>query len=734
VKQIVRQSIGIAVLILCILIVAAFTDADAHHQANSTDMKAADGGLLQFKSGRHILGFAPGKVYLASVNHALSVEFLGTKGVLPGAEGKEKSSKSQPLGKVTYKNLWEGVNLTYVTSKDGIAESVYHVSPGADASKIRLKYNAPVNVQKDGSLRIKFDKGYMTESAPIAWQDIDGIRVPVKVAFKVSGNEVQFETGEYDHKHPLVIDPTYSWHTFYGSGGEDKANAIAVDRYGNVYIAGSASGTWGEPKNAYAGGSDIFVMKLGTTGDYRWHTYYGCQGTDVGTGIALDSNGDIYVSAYSVSTWGSPLHAHSLGNDMVALKLDSDGGYKWHTFYGSSSAEVALGIAVDNSNVYLTGYGSATWGSPLKPYIGGIDIIVLKLDSNGNYLWHTFYGSADDDAGNGIAIDRNAGTVYIVGNSESSWGSPLHGHSENDDIVVLKLDSDGGYKWHTFYGSEMFDYGRAVAVDSRGRIFVTGNSSESWNGPDGALDPPKHAHSGAHDIFVLKLNSNGSYMWHTFYGSWQDDSSWAISLDSGENVYVAGSSHNTWNGDHDELPLHPHTITASQIANTDLVVLKLTQNGDYRFHTFYGQADYDDESKGIALHSMGSIYTAGYSVASWNGDAGPLNSHTAGHNSDIFALKLAPTTCPESAVRINETGHVYSNIQAAYDDADTNQQIQTQVIVFVQDLDFLRNNISVMLSGGFECDYQAAPVGYSAISGRLLIRNSKVTIDKLIIR
>ena len=72
-------------------------------------------------------------------------------------------------------------------------------------SKIRLKYNVPFEKQQNGSLSFKFEKGNLTESAPIAWQEIDGKRIPVTVAFKVSGDEVELSVGKYDCGRPLII-------------------------------------------------------------------------------------------------------------------------------------------------------------------------------------------------------------------------------------------------------------------------------------------------------------------------------------------------------------------------------------------------------------------------------------------------------------------------------------------------------------------------------------------------
>jgi hypothetical protein len=552
--------------------------------------------MLQFKAGGHLLGFQPKKVYFASLDHALSVEFLGTLGVMPrtAAGGKEtgKESKVSSLGRVVYEELWEGISLTYEAREGGIAESTYRIGPWADVSKIRLGYNVPVEVQRDGSLRFKFDRGYLTESSPEAWQQIGGERVPVAVAFRVMEGEVGFSVGKYDPNYPLTIDPTYAWHTFYGSSSNDYGNGIATDGSGNVYVTGSSLATWNgpagqSPLHAYSGDYDIYVLKLSSSGTYQWHTFYGSSSNDFGNGIATDGSGNVYITGYSYATWNgptgqSPFHAYSGSLEMFVLKLDSSGAYQWHTFYGSSSSDFGRGIATDGSgNVYITGESLASWNGPtgqipLHAYSGPGDIYVLKLSSSGAYQWHTFYGSSSSDYSGGIATD-GSGNVYVTGISDATWNgpasqSPLHAYSGLTEIFVLKLSSSGYYQWHTFYGSSNtetgVDDGYGIATDGSGNVYVTGMSDATWNGPAG--ENPLHGHSGSDDIFVLKLDSSGSYQWHTFYGSSTVDYGYGIATDGSRNVYVTGYSDATWNGPAGESPLHAYS------GSPDIYVLKLS--------------------------------------------------------------------------------------------------------------------------------------------------------------
>jgi hypothetical protein len=235
-----------------------------------------------------------------------------------------------------------------------------------------------------------------------------------------------------------------------------------------------------------------------------------------------------------LGTWGgfsvsSAAMTPSAGG-LTASPLKGIGGaYQWHTYYGagaSAADEIAYGLAVYNhptsgAFLYLTGSAPDTWlgdgdTAPLHPFSGGgrfsNDIVVLKLTGNGDYLWHTFYGSGANDYGNGIALGEGD-TLYITGSSGNPWqgdnnADPQHPFSEGSvsAIMVLKLTGSGAYRWHTFYGAGGSAHeGLGIAVDTN-QILVSGISAASWTGDGNA--GPLHPFSGnsTGDGFALKLS------------------------------------------------------------------------------------------------------------------------------------------------------------------------------------------------------------------------------------
>ncbi|MCS7038167.1 MAG: SBBP repeat-containing protein [Anaerolineae bacterium] len=458
-----------------------------------------------------------------------------------------------------------------------------------------------------------------------------------------------------------ALASNYVWHTFYGSASAlDIGWSVAVDGNHNIYLVGFSEATWqgdggAPPLRPFREKTDIVVVKLNSAGQYQWHTFYGSNDWDAGFGVTVDERGNVYVVGYSISTWlgdnnTPPLHAHSGSNDIVVIQLNSAGEYQWHTFYGGISADLGNAIVAKNGHLYIAGESYRTWQgdnntNPLHAHRGGNqpDFVVLKLTDTGRYQWHTFYGSSAQDSGSSIAVD-GGGHVYVTGSSAAAWQgdggtNPLHGYNGEDDIAVFKLSSAGAYRWHTFYGSATVDHGYGVAA-SGDAIYVTGFSNATWQGDGGAN--PRHPHRGASDMVILKLSSAGAHQWHTFYGSADRDVARAITVDEESNVYVTGYSNATWQGDDNTDPLHAYG------GKDDTVVVKLTDAGAYRWHTFYGATGEHDHGYGIAVDGTDHLYVTGWSLATWQGDDGadPLHPYSGGM--DLFALRLSAHEAPPS--------------------------------------------------------------------------------------
>jgi hypothetical protein len=418
---------------------------------------------------------------------------------------------------------------------------------------------------------------------------------------------------------------TLVWNTFLGSSGYQGGNSLAVDPSGNIYFTGFSSATWGSPIAPFTGLYAGFLARMDTNGVLKWNTFFGPSNYDYGRAITADKDGNICVAGYSNAPWdrGSPIIPYAGGeSDAFVAKLDPQGALLWHTFLGSTKKDLAVSLATDQQgNIYVTGESEESWGSPKRNHQGGYDVFVAKLDPNGSLLWSTFLGSSQGDNGGGLAVD-NQGSVYVVGSSYASWGTPLSPFIGNANIFVAKVSAAGTLLWNTFLGGNgVINYGTGIAMSNPDCIYISGVSGWSaWGTP---VTPP----AGGIDVFVARLNGNGLLQWNTFLGGTQDDSSFGgIAVDNYGNVLVTGESETGWG-----TPINPYTPMWR-----DAFAAKLNANGVLLWNTFLG-APNSDSGNGIAADTNGFVYVTGASYETWGT---PVNNHNG--KSDAFVAKLTP--------------------------------------------------------------------------------------------
>jgi hypothetical protein len=612
--------------------------APANSTARSTGGVSAPQALLQFTAGGHVLGFASEGMYAATSSHALHVKFAGTRGAQPaGDTASGKGGQVTPLNLVTYKDLWPGISLTYATTPQGVYTTTFTLTPSADPVDIHMLYNTPISLNDDGSLNIAFKTGTLTESAPIAWQEIQGKQIPVEVSFHIHGQELSFALGAHDPNFPLTIDPTLTWNTFLGDSGSDFVDAIALDGNGNIYLAGYSYAGWGcSPSTCtvrgYTAGGDAFIAKLSSTGSLLWNTFLGGDGDETGYGIAIDGNGNIYVGGSSSASWGSPVREYSASEDAYAAKVSPSGNLIWNTFLGGSGYDEGYDLALDGSwNVYVGGSSGAYWSCSdvpctLRGYTANVDGYAAKLDSAGILIWNTFLGSSGIDQSMDITVDGSK-NIYVAGISNADWGcSPVsctvRGYSADSDAFVAKMSPLGILTWNTFLGGNGSDGSSAIMVDGSGNIYIGGFSGGTWGSP-------LRAYTAGSDAFAAKLGSTGSLTWNTFLGGVGDDYGQAVFVDGSGEVSESGVSNSTWGS-----PLRGYT------GDLDAFAAKLSSGGSLSWNTFMGGSG-EDQGLAIVQDGNGNIFLGGDSNAAWG--CSPVGCTVRGYTSgyDGYVAKLS---------------------------------------------------------------------------------------------
>jgi hypothetical protein len=354
-----------------------------------------------------------------------------------------------------------------------------------------------------------------------------------------------------------------------------------------------------------------------------WNTFLGGSSSDVVEGMTTDSAGNVYIVGTSYADWGgSPVDPYGGNAEAFAAKLDNDGSLLWHTFLGSSiTSDYGYGIAVDDSgSVYVVGASYATWGSPLNSFGGNQDGFLAKLNSSGVRQWHVFLGKTYNDTANAVVV-ANSGSIYIVGTSESSdWTTPTpkNGWAGGEDAFLVQVNASGGVQWLTFMGSAADDFGESVALDASENVFVAGTSENTWG------SSPQRGYSAGDDAFVASFTSSGERTWHSFLGGTGKDEGSGIAVAGDGTPVVTGSSGVSWGTS----PVNAYT------GGTDAFAARLTSGGALAWNTFMGSGS-SDKGQGIAVKAA-DIYISGTSGAAWGS---PLFSYHGGD--DVFVAQLS---------------------------------------------------------------------------------------------
>lgn len=335
------------------------------------------------------------------------------------------------------------------------------------------------------------------------------------------------------------------WSRRFGAGGTDQGIAVAADPDGNVLVTGAYSGTvdFGGGPFTNAGFNDVFVAKYSATGAHLWSRHYGSTGNDTGLCIAVDTAGNVIVTGWfeeSVDFGGGPVT--SAGNrDVFLVKLGSDGAYMWSRGFGSAdaAADIVRGIGVDvDGNICITGgfYGSADFGGAPLASAGSSDIFLAKYGPGGTHLWSTRLGATSIDSGRGVGFDGD-GNVIVTGSFVGTvdFGGGPLESAGQHDVFVAKLDPGGTHIWSRRYGGDDADYGEDVAVAADGNILLTGTFRSIAD-----LGGAPFSSAGSDDIFVAQYDPNGEHVWSRGFGDSSVDGADAVAMDGDGNALLTG--------------------------------------------------------------------------------------------------------------------------------------------------------------------------------------------------
>lgn len=498
--------------------------------------------------------------------------------VKPGKESPAKVSYFHGSNPQKWKNglntyeeislgeVYKGIEINLRAYGNNV-EKLFYVKPGTDPDEIKMKLSGVRNtrVAESGELVVETEAGRMRFTKPVAYQEIDGKRKEVKVAYHIQKSEsspqnpeenstlrnpqcafiYSFRVGDYDKTQPLIIDPLLK-STYLGGNGSENGHAIAIHpSTGDIYVTGVTDG-------------QVFVSRLSsdlttplqttTLGGSNWDEAYG---------IAIHPDtGDVYITGYTTSTdfpglTGAADTTFTGYNEAFISRLSSDLTLIRSTFLGGEGYEVGYGVALhpNTGDVYVTGVTSST---NFPNIMGGADTtltgeeaFVSRLSSNLRTIYRsTFLGGNNYDSGSAIAIHPTSGDIYVTGTTGSSDFPNITGGADiilaGSEAFVARLSGNLQTLYQsTFLGGSGDDSGSGIAIHPTQGIYATGHTfSNNFPGITGGADTT-YLNSEA---FVARLSFDLKTLYQsTYLGGREDDVGHAIAVHFSTGiVYVAG--------------------------------------------------------------------------------------------------------------------------------------------------------------------------------------------------
>jgi hypothetical protein len=252
------------------------------------------------------------------------------------------------------------------------------------------------------------------------------------------------------------------------------------------------------------------LAKYNTNGAHQWSKRFGDVGDDRGYAVAVDRSGNVFVTGFFSGTadFGGGNLVSAGSGDIFLAKYDANGVHQWSRRFGDSDDQVGTAIAVDGSgNVFMTGDFAGTvdfGGGNLVSAFDSYDIFLAKYNANGVHQWSHRFGGVGFSGGSAVAVD-GSGNVVVTGAFENGvyfGGNASWVSAGQSDMFVARFSGVGVHQWSRGFGDTGRDNGRGVAVDGSGNVFVAGSSEGPADFGGGDI-----AGSGSFDIFVAKYGN-----------------------------------------------------------------------------------------------------------------------------------------------------------------------------------------------------------------------------------
>jgi len=356
---------------------------------------------------------------------------------------------------------------------------------------------------------------------------------------------------------------------------------------------------------------DIWVLKLDKDGNVQWQKVFGGPFLDQAYDVKETSDGNYIVAGYSVTSVPTPQR-----NGFI-VKLDSDGNFLWSLTYGGTADEEFRSLTISQESgveyIIVTGY-TKSFGA------GGEDAWILKVNSSdGSIIWQKAYGTSNDDRFQRVITSSYNGSVSYVFAGRTYTASPLTRY----DFWLMVTDKDGNIKMSKRYFYPLLSPGDEFSWDIK----------ETQDGAFVIIDlADRYIGSGGRDIWILKIRKeDGEIIWQKAFGGQYDDEARSLLIDENGDIIIAGTARSLVSGSN----------------AYDIWILRLDKDGNLKWQKVYGMmgssSSSHDLASSICQSDDGNFVIAGYTT-------------TSGGGTDVFVMKITP----EGYIKFNPASSMVS--------------------------------------------------------------------------
>ncbi len=486
----------------------------------------------------YIVGFQGNQATLVAGGRAVRFTFEGASAdtLMTGANALSAPANyftpqgyrsTQMFTRLERSSLYPGIGLSYY-GKAGQLEYDFNLAPGADASRIRMRFEGADNLllNEKGELVLSLGENSVTQRIPVVYQREDSGALTAVEAWYVLREDgaVGVRLGSYDREKAVVIDPQLTYSAFLGGTGADMAVAVGRDSNNNIYVGGvtySFDLPFGQTSYnfIYVDNSELaFIMELNPTlpgaNVLVYTTFYGGPTLQTLTGLAVDNSGKAYITGMTnsvslpVSTVNLPYQTTldaAFPHPYVAAidtTINGSGGLLYGTFLGGTGQDQSSGIATLNGRIYVTGYTPGTDFPSVGAYqtqAGNDDVYISIIDptqsGSASLVYSTYFGGTGNDVARSIAVDAN-GVIYVCGYTDSS-NFPTTGSAFNpnyvggSDAFLIKLDPNSNtLLYSTWVGGSSFEEFKKVLLLPNNQVALAGyTTSDDYDITQNAYQP-----------------------------------------------------------------------------------------------------------------------------------------------------------------------------------------------------------------------------------------------------